>query len=148
MALTDDWTFDENKTTGEIEEYHYRETPDSGTASLGDNATAERIFLIRGDQLAEFCDDLVGYPAQTLLLLSIDPVKRMPRLGSGDLVWDLAFTFECRGFGSGISGEQAGVNYIFDFANNRWDLITSSGSSGGQRLYKTSDFSQLFYFQA
>lgn len=38
----------------------------------------------------------------------------------------------------------AGPNFIFDTANERWDLITNNGASNGNTLYKFGELNNLF----
>lgn len=85
-----------------------------------------------------------GYAAGTLLFSHVEASMTMPRLEDGFYYWEIIYTMIHRDNGAGIGGERAGVNYIFDTSNNRWDLATHDGTAGGVRIYQNSDLNALF----
>lgn len=84
------------------------------------------------------------YPPGTVLFTGAEAEMVRPVLATGAFTWNVRYFFECRDNGAGIGGERAGINYVYDPLNSRWDLITTDGNAAGQRLYNSGDFATLF----
>lgn len=106
-----------------------------------------------------------GDPAGTVLFLGVDPQRSRPSLVDGTVYWTISYKFSVMNNGEGVNSYDgtgactdedtedcwAGWNYIFNpylkganVADNRFDLITTSGAKAGNRLYGTADFYRLF----
>lgn len=86
-----------------------------------------------------------GNPPQTVLLNGVDAVLLKPKLRSGQRYWKITFKMLIKNNGAGISTDAAaGVNYIYDTVNQRWDLITDDGTFTGNRIYPTGELNNLF----
>lgn len=91
------------------------------------------------------------YPAGTVLFTAAEATLIPPRFNNF-YMWDIKYYFECKDHGAGVGGEEAGVNYLYDQVGTnaappntpRWDLITTTGAVGGQRLYNSGDLNALF----
>lgn len=84
------------------------------------------------------------YQPGTVLLTGAEAEMVRPVLSTGAMTWNVRYFFEVRDHGAGIGGEQAGINYIYDPLNSRWDLVTTDGTATGQRLYTAANFNTLF----
>lgn len=81
----------------------------------------------------------------TVLFAGAEPKLVTPRLGSDLHTWEITHKFVIRDNGSGgYSGDQLGHNYVWNQRLGDWDLITHNGLEGGNRLYLTADFAQIF----
>ncbi|WP_020469322.1 hypothetical protein [Zavarzinella formosa] len=85
-----------------------------------------------------------NYPPGTVLFLGVDPQQIMPRLNGDNYYWTITFSFLYRdnGFVESL-GENAGHNYLFE-PTTGWDLVTTDGTSGANRIYQSADLNTLF----
>jgi hypothetical protein len=82
-------------------------------------------------------------PAGTILFVGIDPQMVMPKLNGDTFYWEITFSFLFRdnGYNSTYSEEQ-GHNYLFR-PELGWDLVTVDGTSGGDKIYQTTNLNTL-----
>lgn len=89
-------------------------------------------------------------PKGTVLFVGIDARMTNYRIATGDpnvnRYWEIAFKFLVRDngmVGSPIN-EHAGHNFFWDQGQQRWDLVTTDGTTAGKRLYEYADLNTLF----
>lgn len=89
-----------------------------------------------------------GDPVGTVLFLGLDPHRTKPNFTNGQVYWDIAMKFGVKNNGSPIAGDTtdgaAGWQYIYNPYVFLWDLISSDGTTSGNRLYQYADLSTLF----
>lgn len=90
-----------------------------------------------------------NFPAGTVLFLACEPRMVANRVTTGaanyNYYYEIQMKFLYRNNGySGLVGETAGHQFVWDQGNLRYDLITNDGTSGGKRLYLTADLNTLF----
>ena len=116
--------------------------------------TADRIPVLLGCTNDDYFLDWL--PKGTVLFTAAQAFPILPRFGGnlpgGKRHWRIEYTFEVRDrgvatttstTGSNVT-ERAGVNWLYDPANMRYDLVTIDGDPGGQRMYRAKNLDRLF----
>ena len=88
-----------------------------------------------------------GFPPGTLLFANWSQKLVLPQLSSdGFYYWDITYEFGNRDYGTSTleSGYNIGWNYVLDVLNDRWDLVTDTGTVGGRKQYQYADLTPLF----
>lgn len=85
-------------------------------------------------------------PSGCVLLTQVEGKMIMPKLKDGYYYWDIAYTFEMKNYGDSVDepGKKAGVNYIYCPGDGQYHLVTTDGTTAGNRIYGSGDFSKLF----
>jgi hypothetical protein len=132
-----------------VVEYTWHEVPSKYSPTDGNLEfripTSDRILALQGKcNLTPFD----GYAKGCVLFTHGNAEMILPRLQGGQRYWNIKYSCEVRDYGTGLGGERAGVNYIYDTINNRYDLITTTGLFGGTRLYQYAELNDLFKLSA
>ena len=91
-----------------------------------------------------------NYPAGTVLFMAAEPRMVANRVTTGAANYNyyyeitMKFLYRNNGPSAVVAGEYAGHQFVWDQANRRYDLITTTGLTGGNRLYETADLNTLF----
>ena len=93
-----------------------------------------------------------GYAPGTCLFLGFSPRQVLPNVAtSGSYYWDVTYLFSIRDNGDSpvVSGERLGWDYIYDPLRSGgpgFNLVTTTGTVSGQRLYRRADHNLLFQY--
>lgn len=128
-------------------EYTWHEVP-CRLSTVGDPSleyrcpTENNILRLLGKTNISVFDGV--YKIGTVLFVGAEAELMMPRRPDGLYTWQIKYIFEQKDNGIAETGEEAGVNYIYDPIYGRWDLITTNGETTGQRLYNLDELNDLF----